>query len=119
LVFVCSKRKLDVLYTEIGYSLLFRQKNFKPVKYGRGWGVKYLPNFNINHRKLDRFSVFVSSDTPTYDPKKVQTLFCILSVAFFFTPPIIVQKPLKTEGMIGLLSQATSGFTIFLKYRRM
>ena len=83
--------------------------------------MKHLQNFNINHRKLDRFSVFVSSDTPTYEPKKVQSLFYILSVAvfFFFTPPIIVQKPLKTEGMIGLLSQATSGFAIFLKYRRM
>jgi len=84
LVFVCSKQKLDVLYTEIGYSLLFRQENFKPVKYGRGRGVKYLQNVNINHKELDWFSVLVSSDKPTYEPKKLQSLFYILSVALLW-----------------------------------
>lgn len=82
LVFVCSKWKVDVLSTEIVCSLLFRQKNFKSVKYGREWKVKHLQNFNINHRKLDRFSVCVFSSTPTHEPKKAQSHFYVLSVAF-------------------------------------
>ena len=79
LVFVCSKSKLDVLSSEIRYLFLFRQKNFKSVKYGEGG---HLQNFSINQRKLDRFSVIVSTDTLKSEPKKVQSYFYILSVAF-------------------------------------